>query len=175
MKSHLAPFARRLVIGLTAAIALTCLPRVAEACTCIGGRSFDEVASSMPVVVVGLVTAQKALIPETINWPAIVQAIEVEIAWVAKGDVHGPRVTVWDRLAMTSCGGAFSRTPVGTWVALALNHVESVRGLNSQVDIAVMGFSAPDHDLILSGGCSQSSVSFRTGAERESYIGRRYR
>jgi hypothetical protein len=175
-RPHMAPFVHRLIIGLVATLALICAPRVAEACSCVGKwPTFDDVASTMPVVVVGVVTAQTGLIPAAGNWPAVPRAVELEIAWVAKGDVRGTSATAWDLMAPSSCGGAFSRTPAGTWVALALDRVDKLRGRVGQTELKWMRFKAPDHDLVLTAACADRLVILETEAEREKYVGRRYR
>jgi hypothetical protein len=127
----------------------------AEACVCVNWRTFDEVSREAPVVVVGRVVA---LGPVTKGWLSDPTFIEIAVERVSKGRLAAERVKVWNATAGTSCGGAFTRTPTGTALRIALTPVVR-KSAEEEEELdrfywSIVGFKPPVGDYLVTTACA---------------------
>ena len=84
-----------------------------DACTCVGNRSFLDVARDEPIAVVGHVVGVGE---QVYGGPA---SVELDVEWVAKGAVASRTIRIWDSGAASDCN-SLSDAKVGRSFAITL-------------------------------------------------------
>jgi hypothetical protein len=151
-------------IGLTVVLGILALRPEAIACGCGGWTEFETVVTRAPIVVVGDVVSARA------NASNNIEAIEIEIEFVAKGEIQDSRISVWNDGAVTDCGSALGRAMPDTRIAVTLNKVADQRAsapLYWAVLRDLIGFNPPSDDFVLAVGCGDNMLLLSEPGSRE--------
>jgi hypothetical protein len=141
------------------------LARPADACTCFGWRDIDDMAREAPIVVVGRIVAEGEARYAGPRW------IDVSIEWVAKGEVVGSPIRVWDAWADSDCGGVLKFRRDRSAV-LALRRIASVPG-EERAYWKDLQFLPREPDFLTDlGACAEPVKVLETRRERRRWIGR---
>jgi len=149
----------------------------AYACSCGRVYSFQQHLQAAPVVVVGEVTSVGEVPPPheepapnvtIVRRPFMGAAITLAIASVAKGEIPGRQIRVWD-FSYGSCFNALIGLTIGTSIVVAMWPVSDSPSERASWGAAS---SIPDSDYFASGACG-SSVQAVTSDEVTAWIGRK--
>jgi hypothetical protein len=148
----------------------------AFACSCGAVRSFQQRVQAAPIVIVGLVSVGEAPPLEEsasnliiVRPPFMGAGVRLAIVSVAKGEVSGERIRVWD-LSYGECGNALRGLPIGTSLAAAIWPVTDTPATERRT----WGAAAfiPESDYFAAGACG-SSVQVLTPDEVIAWTGRK--
>jgi hypothetical protein len=150
----------------------------AYACSCGGIHSFQQRVQAAPVVVVGQVTsigevpplqAEPAPNVTVVRPPFMGAGVTLAIASVAKGEVPGRQIRIWD-LSYGSCFNALSELTIGTSIVVAIWPVSETPA-TARATWGAASF-IPESDYFALGACG-SSVRDLTSDEVTTWIGRK--
>jgi hypothetical protein len=150
----------------------------AYACSCARIQSFQQRVQAAPVVVVGQVTSVREVPPPQVESapnltvvrpPFIGAGVRLAIASVAKGEVAGRQIRVWD-LSYGSCGNDVVGLTIGTAVIAAIWRVSDTPA----TERAAWGAASfiPESDYFASGACGRS-IQMVTSDEVTAWSGRK--
>ena len=162
-------------VAALALLGATDLP--AFACSCAPVHSFQQRIQAAPVVVVGRVASVGEVPPQVesasnvtiVRPPFMGGGVTLAIASMAKGEVTGRQIRVWD-LSYGSCFNALSGLTIGTSMVAALWPVADT----SATERRTWGAAAfiPESDYFAEGACG-SSVQVLTPEEITAWTGRK--
>jgi hypothetical protein len=149
----------------------------AFACSCARILSFQERVQTAPLVVVGRVASAGESPPQveaasdgtTARPPFMGAGITLAIASVAKGEVLGRQIRIWD-LSSGECVNALRGQTIGTSMVIALWPVSDTPA----AERATWGAASlvPESDYLAAGACGQS-LQVLTSDEVVGWTGRR--
>jgi hypothetical protein len=99
--------------------------------------------------------------------------IDLDVEWIAKGEVQQKSVRAWNPSAGTSCGGAFAVLVIGNEVAVALTQLSPTTEPVDDLYWQTLGFRPPLGEYLISAGCADPFVILTTPEDRSRYFGKR--
>ena len=160
-----------------ASVSLGTTEAPAYACSCAAIHSFQQQIRAAPVVVVGHVTSVGEVPPPEVESapnvavvrpPFMGAGVTLAVASVAKGEVPGRQIRVWDS-SYGSCFNALRELTIGTSIVAAVWPVAETPATERARWGAAS--SIPESDFLASGACG-SSVQPLTSDEVTAWIGR---
>ena len=149
----------------------------AFACSCAAIHSFQQRLQAAPVVAVGRVASVGEVPPQAESAPNVTivrplfmgAGIGLSIAFVAKGEVSGSQIRIWD-LSYGECGNALRGLTVGTPMVVTLWPVAD----SPATERRTWGAASliPESDYFAAGACGQS-VQVLTPDEVVAWTGRK--
>lgn len=150
----------------------------AYACVCSRTQSFQQRVETAPVVVVGQVISVREVPPPpvesapnvtVVRRPFMGAGVRLALVSVAKGDLPGRQIRVWD-LSYGSCGNDLVGLTIGTSIIAAIWPVSDTPA----TERAAWGAASfiPESDFFASGACGRS-VQMVTSDEGTAWIGRK--
>lgn len=134
------------------------------ACSCFGGKTFEQSVESSSFVLLGRVVAKGQ---EPDQWePAY---LEIEVIEALKGAPVDRVVRLWDSYAETSCGVGLGTLPPGT---LAVFSVEKNSPENSLPELWEETGIRPGPEDYLFGTCSEVWKVFKTENKARRFVRR---
>jgi hypothetical protein len=148
----------------------------AFACSCAGIRTFQQQVQAAPVVVVGRVASVGEVPPQMesatnviiVRPPFMGAGVTLAIASVAKGEVSGRHIRIWD-FSYGTCFNALRELTIGTSLVVGLWPVADTPATERATWRAASFI--PESDYFASGACG-SSVQTLTSDEVTAWIGR---